>query len=134
MKKIAMMMFATMFAMNLLAENVKFKVSNMHCQNCANRVEKALKANKAVSDVKINLECKGVSVSYDATKTNVEALQKALTDVKFDAKVATECDKKEGCKHDGKAGEHKCGKKEKKQNPGEHKCGAEGCGHDKESK
>ena len=72
-----MMMFATMFAMNVLAENVKFKVSNMHCQNCANRVEKALKANKAVSDVKINLECKGVSVSYDATKTNVEALQKA---------------------------------------------------------
>ena len=81
-----MMMLVTMFAMNVLAENVKFKVSNMHCQNCANRVEKALKANKAVSEVKVNLECKAVSVSYDAAKTNVEALQKALTDAKFAAR------------------------------------------------
>lgn len=89
-----MMMLVTMFAMNVLAENVKFKVSNMHCQNCANRVEKALKANKAVSEVKVNLECKAVSVSYDAAKTNVEALQKALTDAKFEAKVATSCDKR----------------------------------------
>ena len=134
MRKIVMMMLVTMFAMNVLAENVKFKVSNMHCQNCANRVEKALKANKAVREVKVNLECKAVSVSYDAAKTNVEALQKALTDAKFEAKVATSCDKKEGCKHEGKDGEHKCSKKEKQQKAGEHKCGAGGCGHDKESK
>ncbi len=129
MKKIVMIVFATLFAMNILADNVKFKVSNMHCQNCADRVEKALKANKAVSEVKVNLECKTVCVSYDAAKTNIEALQKALADAKFETKIARQCDKKEGCKD----GEHKCDKKGKQQ-AAEHKCGAEGCVHDKESK
>lgn len=129
MKKTVMMMFAAMFALNVLADNVKFKVSNMHCQNCAKRVEKALKANEAVSEVKVNLESKAVCVSYDAAKTNVEAIQKALTDAKFQAEVAIQCDKAEGCKHEGKAGEHKC--KHEGQQAGEHKCGADGCGHEK---
>ncbi len=102
MKKTVMMMFAAMFALNVLADNVKFKVSNMHCQNCAKRVEKALKANEAVSEVKVNLESKAVCVSYDAAKTNVEAIQKALTDAKFQAEVAKQCDKAEGCKHEGR--------------------------------
>lgn len=129
MKKTVMMMFAVMFALNVLADNVKFKVSNMHCQNCAKRVEKALKANEAVSEVKVNLESKAVCVSYDAAKTNVEAIQKALTDAKFQAEVAKQCDKAEGCKHESKAGEHKC--KHEGQQAGEHKCGADGCGHEK---
>ena len=119
MKKIAMMMFAALFAMNVLAEKVNFKVANMHCQNCANRVEKALKANEAVSEVKVDLENHAVSVSYDAEKTSVEALQKALADAKFEAKVAKSCCEG-GCKkHEGKEEKHECGgkcggKKEKK--------------------
>ena len=88
MKKLTMMMFAAMFAMNVLADNVKFKVSNMHCENCAKRVEKALKASEAVSEVKVDLECKAICVSYDAAKTDVETIQKALTDAKFQAEVA----------------------------------------------
>ena len=112
MKKIVMMMMAALFAMNVLADGVKFKVTNMHCQNCANRVEKALKANDGVSKVKVDLESKDVSVSYDAAKTSVEALQKALTDVKFEAEVAKQGDKKGGCeKHEGKSEKHECGGK-----------------------
>ncbi len=111
MKKIVMMMMAALFAMNVLAEKVNFKVANMHCQNCANRVEKALKANEAVSEVKVDLENHAVSVSYDAEKTNVEALQKALTDAKFEAKVAKSCCEG-GCKkHEGKEEKHECGGK-----------------------
>ena len=111
MKKIVMMMFAALFTMNVMADNVKFKVNNMHCENCAKRVEKTLKANDAVSEVKVNLECKAVCVSYDAQKTNVEALQKALSDAKFEAEIAKQCDDKEGCKGEG---EHKCGHNDKK--------------------
>ncbi len=144
MKKFLLMMLTALLAVNVMADNVKFKISNMNCQNCANRVEKALKANKAVTNVEVNLECKAVCVSYDAQKTNVEALQKALTDVKFKTEIAKQCDKKEGCKHDGKKdckheGKKNCkheGKKDCKHegHDGEHKCGAEGCGHEKETK
>ena len=124
-----MMMFAALFAMNVLADNVKFKVINMHCENCAKRVEKALKANEAVSEVKVDLESKTVCVSYDAAKTDVETIQKALADAKFQAEVAKQCDKAEGCKHEGEAGGHKC--KHEGEQAGGHKCGANGCGHEK---
>ena len=123
MKKIVMMACAMSFAMNMMAENVKFKVSNMHCDNCANRVEKVLKGNEAVSQVKVNLECKAVCVSYDEKKTNAETLMKALTDAKFQTEIMKKCNKEGGCKHDG---EDKC---ENKDNQEKHECGGEGCGH-----
>ena len=105
MKKIVMMVFAAMFTMNVMADNVKFKVSNMHCENCANRAEKALKANDAVNEVKVDLEKQAVCVSYDA-----KALMKALKEARFEAEVVKQCDKEGGCKHE---------------------CGDDGCGHEK---
>ena len=120
-------MFAALFTINMMADNVKFKIKNMNCENCAKRIEKVLTENGAVTKVKVNLECKAVCVSYDATKTNVEALQKALTDAKFQAEIAKQCNKEGGCKHEGKEGEHKCGKKDGQQEE-KHECGGEGCG------
>ena len=127
MKKIVMTMFAALFTINMMADNVKFKIKNMNCENCAKRIEKVLTENGAVTKVKVNLECKAVCISYDATKTNVEALQKALTDAKFQAEIAKQCNKEGGCKHEGKEGEHKCGKKDGQQEE-KHECGGEGCG------
>ena len=107
MKKIVMMVFAAMFAMNVMADNVKVKVSSMHCENCANRAEKALKANDAVNEVKVDLENQAVCVSYDAKKTDVEALMKALKEARFEAEVVKQCDKEGGCKHE--CGDDGCG-------------------------
>lgn len=124
MKKIVMMMFAALFAMNVLADNVKFKVTNIRCQNCAKRVEKTLKANEAVQEVNVDLQAKTVCVSYDAEKANAEALLKTLTDAKYQAEILKQCDGKEvkgGCgKHEGKEGG--CGKHEGQNGHG-------GCGH-----
>ena len=122
MKKIVMMMFAALFAMNVLADNVKFKVTNIRCQNCAKRVEKTLKANEAVQEVNVDLQAKTVCVSYDASKANAEALLKTLTDAKYQAEILKQCDgKKGGCgKHEGKEGG--CGKHEGQNGHG-------GCGH-----
>ena len=127
MKMIVMTMFAALFTINMMADNVKFKIKNMNCENCAKRIEKVLTENGAVTKVKVNLECKAVCISYDAAKTNVEALQKALTDAKFQAEIAKKCNKEGGCKHEGKEGEHKCGKKDGQQEE-KHECGGEGCG------
>lgn len=124
MKKIVMMMFAALFAMNVMADNVKFKVTNIRCQNCAKRVEKTLKANEAVQEVNVDLQAKTVCVSYDAEKANAEALLKTLTDAKYQAEILKQCNGKEakgGCgKHEGKEGG--CGKHEGQNGHG-------GCGH-----
>jgi copper chaperone CopZ len=124
MKKIVMMMFAALFAMNVMADKVKFKVTNIRCQNCAKRVEKTLKANEAVQEVNVDLQAKTVCVSYDAEKANAVALLKTLTDAKYQAEILKQCDGKEakgGCgKHEGKEGG--CGKHEGQNGHG-------GCGH-----
>ena len=122
MKKIVMMMFAAMVTVNVMADNLKFKVTNIRCQNCAKRVEKTLKTNEAVQEVTVDLQAKTVCVSYDAKKANAEALLKTLTDAKYQAEILKQCDGKEGgCgKHEGKEGG--CGKHEGKEGHG-------GCGH-----
>jgi copper chaperone CopZ len=117
MKKIVFIMVAGMFAMNMMAENVNFKVSNMRCGGCANRITKALKANEAVSDVKVNLENKMVTVSFDEAKTSKEALLETLTNAKYQAEIVAgeqASEKKGGCKDggchkDGQASEKKGG-------------------------
>ena len=130
MKKIVTMMFAALFAMNVLADNVKFKVTNIRCQNCAKRVEKTLKANEAVQEVNVDLQAKTVSVSFDEKKANAEALLKTLTDAKYQAEIFDGKEAKGGCgKHEGKGG---CGKHEGKEGGcGKHEGqnGHGGCGH-----
>ena len=130
MKKIVMMMFAAMVTVNVMADNVKFKVTNIRCQNCAKRVEKTLKANEAVQEVNVDLQAKTVSVSYDAKKANAETLLKTLTDAKYQAEIFDGKDAKGGCgKHEGKGG---CGKHEGKEGGcGKHEGqnGHGGCGH-----
>ena len=120
MKKIFMMMFAAMVTVNVMADNVKFKVTNIKCQNCAKRVEKTLKATEAVKEVNVDLQAKTVCVSFDEKKANAEALLKTLTDAKYQAEIFDGKDAKGGCgKHEGKGG---CGKHEGQNGHG-------GCGH-----
>lgn len=97
MKKIVMMMFAGLLSVSALADNVMFRIPNMHCQNCAKRVEKALKASEAVNEVSVDLENRTVCVAYDAQKATAEVLQQSLADARFKAEVAKQCDRKEGC-------------------------------------
>jgi copper chaperone CopZ len=129
MKKIVMMVFAAMVTVNVMADNVKFKVTNIRCQNCAKRVEKTLKANEAVQEVSVDLQAKTVTVSFDEKKANAEALLKTLTDAKYQAEIFDGKEAKGGCgKHEGKGG---CGKHEGKGGCGKHEGqeGHGGCGH-----
>lgn len=119
MKKIFMMMFAAMVTVNVMADNVKFKVTNIKCQNCAKRVEKTLKATEAVKEVNVDLQAKTVCVSFDEKKTNAEALLKTLTDAKYQAEIMKQCNGKEAkscCdKHEAKKAHEGCGKHEGKE-------------------
>jgi copper chaperone CopZ len=125
MKKTVLMIGAVLFAMTALADNVMFSITNMHCGNCAKRVESVLKANEAVSQVSVNLDDKTVCVSYDARKTSAEALQQALKEANFQAEEAQACQAQ--CQAKGGEADHQCGQKAAQ--TGDHKCGAEGCAH-----
>ena len=74
----------------LLAGDVTFKISNMHCGGCANKVKTILNATEAVSNIDVNLETKLVKVTFDDSKTTAKKLQKALKEGKYEAEVSQE--------------------------------------------
>lgn len=107
MKRINVIMVASLLAVSAVADNVKFTIGNMHCLNCANRVEKTLKGNENVKEVKVDIENKTVCVSYDEKNTTAEALLNVLTEANFQAEITKKCG---GCKKHGEG--RKCEKGE----------------------
>jgi len=59
------------------------KVNGWHCSGCAARTESALKDVKGVSTAAADKSKKEVTVTYDDTKTNHDALAKAVADSGF---------------------------------------------------
>lgn len=60
-----------------------FKAAAMRCGGCANKVKNAISTVDGVSNVDIDLESKSVKVSYDASKTNVDALKDAFHSIEY---------------------------------------------------
>lgn len=58
-------------------ETVTFKVG-MHCKNCVKKVTDNISFEKGVKDLKVSLEDKTVTITYDPAKTNPETLKKAI--------------------------------------------------------
>ncbi|MDA8234577.1 MAG: copper chaperone CopZ [Clostridia bacterium] len=65
-------------------ETVVLKVEGMSCGHCKASVEKALKGLNGVGNATVNLEAKNVTVEYDGSAVNVEAMQKAIEDVGYE--------------------------------------------------
>ena len=84
----AMMMMAV--ATNVMAGDVTFKISNMNCGGCANKVKTALNKTEAVSNVDIDLQNKIAKVTFDDAKTDAKKLQEVLKEARFNAEVTTE--------------------------------------------
>ncbi len=58
-------------------KEVTFKV-HLHCQNCVKKVQENISFEKGVKGLDVSLENQTISVKYDAAKTNVETLKKAI--------------------------------------------------------
>ena len=58
-------------------ETVTFKVS-MHCKNCANKITENISFDKGVEDLKVSLDEKTVTITYNPAKTDEDTLQKAI--------------------------------------------------------
>ena len=65
-------------------ETVTFEVS-MNCQSCQKRIEKNIPYEKGVTNLKVDLPNKTVSIEYKSDKTSVANLQKAIEKLGYTA-------------------------------------------------
>lgn len=63
---------------------VTYKVS-MHCKNCVNKLTDKLSFLKGVEDLKISLEEKTVTFTYNPAKTDEATLKKAIENCGYTA-------------------------------------------------
>ena len=59
--------------------------TDVDCENCAKKVDNSIPYQKGVKEVKVDVDTKIVTVTYDPAKTNDEALVKAFTKIKIKA-------------------------------------------------
>lgn len=69
---------------------VIFKVQEMECQNCENKVKNTIKFEKGLKKFNTDLETKTVTITYDAEKTNIEQLQAGFKKINYSAEVVEE--------------------------------------------
>lgn len=70
-----------------VSKTATLAVSNMTCSACPITVRKALFGVHGVEKVAINLDKKGVAVTFDDDKTSVKALTKATEDAGYPSKI-----------------------------------------------
>ncbi|HCP96483.1 MAG: mercuric ion binding protein [Cognaticolwellia sp.] len=85
MKKL---LLATLFSLSSMStfagiQTVTLDVPTMNCATCPITVKKSLKNVEGVSEASVTYGTKLAVVSYDDTKTNVEALIKATTNAGY---------------------------------------------------
>ena len=71
----------------LAVKTVTLSVPDMSCSTCPIQVKKALSRVPGVSEASASLDTKQAIVTYDESKTNVEALMKATADIGFPSTV-----------------------------------------------
>ena len=60
-------------------------LTDIDCAGCAKKVTNTIPYEKGVKDVKVDVETKTVTVTYDPAKTNNETLVKAFAKIKIKA-------------------------------------------------
>ncbi|MBQ0081343.1 MAG: cation transporter [Alistipes sp.] len=56
--------------------------TDIHCANCAKKVENSIPYEKGIKDMQIDVAKKTVTIKYDASKTNQENILKAFESIK----------------------------------------------------
>ena len=62
----------------------------MHCENCENKIKKNLRFENGVKKIETSIKEQSVTVTYDATKTDVKKIQAAMKEIGYDTKVISD--------------------------------------------
>ena len=63
---------------------------NMHCKNCVAKVTDNISFLKGVEDLKVSLEDKQVTITYNTAKTDEATLQKAIEKLGYTVEKVTQ--------------------------------------------
>ena len=78
MKKVLVLSAMMLTAVVGLAKDIKTVVvttqPQMHCENCENKIKGNLRFEKGVKQIECNIEAQRVTITYDADKTNSDAI------------------------------------------------------------
>jgi copper chaperone CopZ len=91
MKKFYILVLAITFIMELFKKtkssgnykNLSVKVSGMHCQGCANSIEKSLSKVSDVRNAKVDLENAEIRLEFDQDKVELEKIRHAIRKAGF---------------------------------------------------
>ena len=93
MKQILLVVLSAMMLMGAakdLRVLVMTPTPQMHCKNCENKIKKNLRFEKGVVKIETSVKEQTVAVTYDATKTDVKALQAAMKKIGYDTQVVSD--------------------------------------------
>ena len=69
-------------------ENITLKLRGMSCASCASNVENAILSVTGVSNCNVNFAVEQATVNYDPKQTNIEDIQKAVSEAGYGATPA----------------------------------------------
>ena len=82
MKKVLVLGAIMLTAMVALAKDIKTVVvttlPQMHCASCENKIKGNLRFEKGVKQIECDIEGQRVTITYDADKTNSDAIIKSF--------------------------------------------------------
>ena len=82
MKKVIFSSAMMLIALVAMAKDIKAVVvttqPQMHCENCEKKIKGNLRFEKGVKEIQCDIEGQRVTITYDADKTNVEAIIKSF--------------------------------------------------------
>ena len=99
MKKTLFVALVAMFVsgVQLSAKELRkivFKVEQMECSNCENKVKKNISFEKGVKKLETDVKTRTVTVTYDAEKTDIQKLKEGFAKFKYEAKVISDVEVK----------------------------------------
>ena len=84
---VGLMILWTGMALAATPKKAVLDVENMTCPACSITIEKALDKVPGVSKARVDAKAATVTVNFDAGRTNVPAIARAITDAGFPAKA-----------------------------------------------
>lgn len=95
---IAAMLLSAATAMAKDIKTVVFTTQpQMHCESCENKIKNNMRFEKGIKKIATDIPNQAVTITYDADKTNVNALIEGFRKINYEATVKTDCAEKPCC-------------------------------------